>query len=579
MTDNITPVNREQNTNKGRTVKEDKQKEKQEQQTNRRLQSSISKKLEKYTKDYTCRLDTITGSAIKAYYDYDTNTVVKNIRKDTLNTGPINENDPSTEKYRNPTLAHELKHARTECSGVSQLPMNLTQQNIISQYDEISANITELLYVRQMLIDARNSGNKAEEQKIKNIYKESFGYYFEALEKGDIKLNANNSKEFEKEMAFIAQQTQNMWMLNFSQASYLGTFQNWAEYYLQFKDYKDLQENTNAQIKIHNANFNKAKKEMFTIGGLDFSKYLPSIGITNNTYASAQERINNNMLREDVISAIGYFNEESSYKKTINKALTPEQNRLLALHKYFVENVLTRYCAFMKTDMNNPYTRKLFEENVKFRIDDFEEVLKVTPDRWQEWKERTTVISNTDFKTNPKSENYGSNELFQKELANIYTFGGVNMLSLSKNAKNPNKLLPQHNYNTLKDNTYTPVARLNTSEKKANQQNEYDLPEPPDYTEVYKNIDDTRTYINSGPHKVKLYDFNTSNILLDRYNQIRANEGKKKVYSQTIMSETPTDFESIAYESQTQLEKALNKKDAEKNRVTLTPTKPNNQRA
>jgi hypothetical protein len=45
------------------------------------------------------------------------------------------------------------------------------------------------------------------------------------------------------------------------------------------------------------------------------------------------------------------------------------------------------------------------------------------------------------------------------------------------------------------------------------------------------------------------------------------------------MSETPTDFESIAYESQTQLEKALNKKDAEKNRVTLTPTKPNNQRA
>lgn len=363
--------------------------------------------------------DTIQSSSIQAYYYQKTDTITYNIPKNN-----------KQQKFPEPTIAHENKHRQTAKSGVMEQPMSLAQYSKLNLYDEISANITELLYLRQIIIE-----NPSKQAEIEKEYSYLYAFYFNAIKKGDIKLNSTDPKEFEKEMAFIGRQTQNMWITNYAPAihSYLKTNVHNMNYYLKCHSYE--------QIKDNPVNYNKAKKEMLTIGGIDFSKYMPDLQLSNKTAQKADQMIASDFLRKDVHNAIGYWND---IKIDMNPKLSATQQYNLACHKFFVENVILRYCRHM--NLSNPYDKNFFIEHVKFRIDSFEEALKKKPEAKKEWEAKKQDMAKqicaqneiTPFNTD------GNNIEFSKELSKIYTFQDINILNYSKNKNNLYKLLPNH---------------------------------------------------------------------------------------------------------------------------------------
>lgn len=477
------------------------------------------------SKNAVLQNDTISsGSSTMAYYFYPNDSI-------TINVKP----DAAPNKYPEPLIAHEDKHRQTEKSGVMNKPMSLAQYSKLNLYDEISANITELLYVRQLLIDKPN-----EKEAIKKEYNYCFSFYFEALEKGDIKLNSTNPKEFEKEMAFIGRQTQNMWITYYapSVTSYLKGNVNNMKTYLKTHNYE--------QIKDNPINYNNAKKEMLTIGGIDFTKYIPDLQLSNNTASKADQMISDDFLRNDVEKAIGYW---SDVNINMNHKLSATQQYNIACHKFFAENVILRYCRHM--NLSNSHDKKLFKEHVNFRIDNFEEVLNKNPKLKKEWEDKKK-----DFAKQICAENAitpfnkeGNDVEFQKELTRIYTFQDLNILNYSKNKNNLYKLLPNHTIpqeisdidaqSTIKKYWNYALDLLGMGEEKPT----YSKPKAPKLSAQQKQKNRKATHVrakaekpiyhNWSPNKrvskvmnVKIYDFSQP-FLKDHLDNLKKEQNKK----------------------------------------------------
>ncbi|MBP5215364.1 MAG: hypothetical protein J6Y91_06890 [Alphaproteobacteria bacterium] len=128
----------------------------------------------------------------------------------------------------------------------------------LCMHDEISANLAAILTAR---FEYLASNNKKDVIKYyKNTYMK---FYFEAVEKGQIKPASNNPIDREKEWYFLANGVRDMWMEKFYKI-YLPRTIGMVD---RFIVRRGLVENSKS-------NYEYIKHKMFTIGGVDFAKYM-----------------------------------------------------------------------------------------------------------------------------------------------------------------------------------------------------------------------------------------------------------------------------------------------------------------
>ena len=236
------------------------------------------------TKKVDLQVDTLSYPPdAAAYFSPDTNTITQNYvigRDNTFNQSPS-------------TLAHEQKHRDNNAQGLKNMPMSLEEYYKVCCHDEISASTCELLQLRQEYIDA-----KTPEEREKIVHSSSgykFGYYFDAVKKGEINPFSNSPEDFQKEMKFIATKTQEMWMKNYA-VFYNDNHVSMTKNFLNRHDCSELNPNPE--------NYNKALKIAYTIGGIDFSKYMEDIPCINPSIELADEMIANNRHKTNIEGAI-----------------------------------------------------------------------------------------------------------------------------------------------------------------------------------------------------------------------------------------------------------------------------------
>lgn len=181
-----------------------------------------------------------------------------NKRTVTLNYQEGNEefNDWS----QSPTvLIHEQKHRDNYSQGMYVYALSPEQAYKVDMHDEISANMAALLYLRDEYL---KTGNMA-------VFEQEngrFAFYVDAIKKGEINPFSSKEEDFDKEMALIVNGTRDMWVRDFASTdSYLST----GKWYAQHRGEAD-----GKHAAFYDENYDRAKKIMYTIGGVDFTKYM-----------------------------------------------------------------------------------------------------------------------------------------------------------------------------------------------------------------------------------------------------------------------------------------------------------------
>lgn len=200
------------------------------------------------------------------------------------------EGEDNTFNESKATKAHEQKHRDNYNAGMGSMPVSLEEYYKIKQHDEISANMAELLQIRQEYIEAKTD---AEREAIVNaVPAQKFSYYFDAVKEGKINPFATHSAEFEKEMKFIATETQKMWMKEYAGMYDSDSTVSATRWWFGSHNYDELKSNSE--------NYEKARKIAYTIGGIDFSKYMEDIELFNEHVRQADKLIAKDAPRDKV---------------------------------------------------------------------------------------------------------------------------------------------------------------------------------------------------------------------------------------------------------------------------------------
>lgn len=198
-----------------------------------------------------CQVDTVgIESDVGGLFSSDVNTVTIHHRKDDSDFNKWSEGPQ--------VLQHEQKHRDNELAGMYAYAISREQAYKLNMHDEISANIASLLSLREEYLKTGDI----------SIFEKSeygcFSFYGEAIKRGEINPKSEYKEDFDKEMRFIANQTQKMWMDDFS-GIYLGPNSSYAMYY---------GETNGTHKEYYEQNYERGKKIAYTMGGIDFSKYL-----------------------------------------------------------------------------------------------------------------------------------------------------------------------------------------------------------------------------------------------------------------------------------------------------------------
>ena len=169
-------------------------------------------------------------------------------------------NEEFNDWSQSPTvLIHEQKHRDNYSQGMYVYALSPEQAYKVDMHDEISANMAALLYLRDEYL---KTGNMA-------VFEQEngrFAFYTDAIKKGEINPFSSKEEDFDKEMALIVNGTRDMWVRDFASTdSYLST----GKWYAQHRGEAD-----GKHAAFYDENYDRAKKIMYTIGGVDFTKYM-----------------------------------------------------------------------------------------------------------------------------------------------------------------------------------------------------------------------------------------------------------------------------------------------------------------
>ena len=198
------------------------------------------------------QVDTLSNKTTAGgYFTPDERTVTINYQEG---------NEEFNDWSQSPTvLIHEQKHRDNYSQGIYEYVLSSEQAYKVNMHDEISANMASLLYLRDEYL---KTGNMA-------VFEQEngrFAFYTDAIKKGEINPFSSKEEDFDKEMALIVNGTRDMWVRDFASTdSYLST----GKWYAQHRGEAD-----GKHAAFYDENYDRAKKIMYTIGGVDFTKYM-----------------------------------------------------------------------------------------------------------------------------------------------------------------------------------------------------------------------------------------------------------------------------------------------------------------
>ena len=222
---------------------------------------SLADDLKKQTDDFRTKkidyqVDTLgvdNKSSSLGYYRPGANTITMNYHENDERLRYLEENDRDTIIY------HEQKHRSNNNKGFmsESISVSLEQYYKLCMADEISANMAELVYLREEYIKTRDI----------NVFDKRggiFSFYKEAVQKGEVNPFSSDPKDFEKDMSLIMNGTQKMWEDVFARI-YDDAHISMTKWYLRFGkgDFKDNEAEYQKQLDI-----------AYTIGGVNFKQYM-----------------------------------------------------------------------------------------------------------------------------------------------------------------------------------------------------------------------------------------------------------------------------------------------------------------
>jgi hypothetical protein len=247
------------------------------------------------TIDY--QVDTIfTYNNIAAYFSKNKQSVTKNHYL-YMDHNKIHETS---------LLAHEQKHRDNSLFDLPNTPMSLEQHYKALCHNEISASIVELLQLRQMYIEAPSQQERDKVIEAMGINFEFYANLLKSTEDNRIDPLSTSPKDFDKEMKLIANYIQQSWMKN-KAPQYHKKNNLVIEGVFCIHNYATLQEN--------NKNYQNYLDTVYTIGGINFSKYMnKDIECYAQNVTEAQKLIDNNASRNKVEEKInGRTNNKTIY--------------------------------------------------------------------------------------------------------------------------------------------------------------------------------------------------------------------------------------------------------------------------
>lgn len=157
-------------------------------------------------------------------------------------------------------LQHETQHylnAQKGC-GSSNPNNNVDYEQFykLCMADEISANMAELIYLREEYI-------KTKDISLFDKRDGNFTFYKEAIQKGEIDPLSSDPEKFEKDMSLIMNGTQKMWMEKY--APFYASNHTFVTCCYALNNGKDMTSN--------NKEYSKQLDLMYTLGGINFNKY------------------------------------------------------------------------------------------------------------------------------------------------------------------------------------------------------------------------------------------------------------------------------------------------------------------
>ncbi len=283
---------------------------------------------------------------VDAYYRVANNTITDN----------VHEGRPKSEERILSILAHEAEHMHQHEKVNFSADMSLEQHYKLHSYTEIGAQIAGLLQLREMYKEA-----KTEEEKkkiIKNGKDAVYRDYFEAIEKGELNPQAETKEDFDKEMKFIANSVSKNWM------------NVWANEYDD--DHLsmvvgDISECDSSNLKQNDENYKKGVQMILTMGGIDFSSYLDNdIECHNKSMLAADNEIKNGKSVEEAkiklcdASKFAYFEKDESLK-----GFSLEQQYILSVHKFFVEQMVAKDATFLADIVKSEDFKEEFNRDIQ----------------------------------------------------------------------------------------------------------------------------------------------------------------------------------------------------------------------
>ena len=217
----------------------------------------------------TVSVDEAAGAA--AYYRSSNNTITSNYEI---------EDDDYGHKYNqsHETLIHEQKHRDNYLQGFYAYAVSPEQAYKRNMHDEISATMAELISLREEYIETGDI----------NVFDRipKLSFYKKAIEKGEINPRSQYKEDFDKDMRFIVNGTQKMWVDAYGRDFYIDNclwkYANRSDHEGKYAAYWDQ-------------NYQNSLKIAYNIGGVDFTKYMEKdVEIPEEANAKMIEKIANN---------------------------------------------------------------------------------------------------------------------------------------------------------------------------------------------------------------------------------------------------------------------------------------------
>ena len=156
------------------------------------------------------------------------------------------------------TLIHEQKHRDNYLQGIYAYAVSPEQAYKRTMHDEISANMTELVALRDEYIETGDISVFDKEPQ--------FGFYKEAIERGEINPRSTDPVDFDKDMRLVFNGTREMWMNEYAPTD---IYVDLGLYYQ--REYADSE---GKYAAYWDENYANSLKIAYNIGGVDFTKYM-----------------------------------------------------------------------------------------------------------------------------------------------------------------------------------------------------------------------------------------------------------------------------------------------------------------